>query len=43
MLILIANAMFEATRTAAPAPTPASRRWIRTIASTLKGLGRKTG
>ncbi|SOE17567.1 hypothetical protein SAMN05877838_2468 [Hoeflea halophila] len=41
MLLLIANAMFEATRTATPAPGPAQKRWFRTLASRLKGLGRK--
>lgn len=43
MLLLIANAMFEATRTVTPAPKPAPKRWIRTLASGLKGLGRKAG
>jgi len=43
MLILIANALFEATRTAPIPPKPASRSWIRSVAARLKSHGRKPG
>lgn len=43
MLILIANAMFEATRTATLAPKPTSKSWISSLAARLKNHGRKPG
>ena len=41
MLILIANALFEATRTATLPPKPAPKGFIRSVSSRLKGDGRK--
>ena len=43
MLILIANALFEATRTAPLPPKPASKGWIRSIAARLKNQRGKPG
>ncbi|PHR25695.1 MAG: hypothetical protein COA37_02405 [Hoeflea sp.] len=41
MLILIANALFEATRTATLPPKPAPKGFIRSVSARLKGDGRK--
>ncbi|WP_340159927.1 hypothetical protein [uncultured Hoeflea sp.] len=41
MLILIANALFEATRTATLPPKPAPKGFIRSVSARLKGEGRK--
>jgi len=42
MFNLIANTMFEATRTATPASEPDRERWVRTAAGGLKTLDGKS-
>jgi len=41
MLMLIANVMFEATRTATLSPKPVRESWVRTAARGLRNLGGK--
>lgn len=41
MLILIANAMFQATRTAPISRAPVRKGWIRTIAGNCHWFGRE--